>query len=45
VFLGMSPRAMLEKTGRLWNRYYDQGATEVEFINDSCAVKTHRKLP
>jgi hypothetical protein len=39
VFTGMSPRGMLEKTGRLWNRYYDQGETEVKFLDDTHAIK------
>jgi hypothetical protein len=45
MFTGVSPRAMLEKTSRLWNRFYDQGETEVEFPNNTCAVKRILNCP
>jgi hypothetical protein len=39
VLTGDSPRSMLERAGRLWSRYYDQGETLVEAIGETALVK------
>jgi hypothetical protein len=39
VLVGASPRAVIERSSRLWSRYYDQGETIVEFHGDTAAIK------
>ena len=39
VLAASSPREMLERTSRLWNRYYDRGETSVEFPSRGFAIK------
>src|SRR5262245_46022722 len=34
-----TPRSMLERSGRLWNRYYDRGDSSVEFPTPTSAIK------
>jgi hypothetical protein len=39
VLVGASPRTVIERSSRLWTRYYDQGETVVEFFGDTSAIK------
>jgi hypothetical protein len=39
VLVGASPRAVIERSSRLWARYYDRGETQVEFLADTAAIK------
>jgi hypothetical protein len=39
VLVGASPRTVIERSSRLWSRYYDQGETQVEFLGDTTAIK------
>jgi ribosomal protein S26 len=45
MFAGVSPRAMLEKTGRLWNRFYDRGETQIEVVSDTWVIKRILNCP
>lgn len=37
LFAFVSPRAAIEKSGRLWPRYYDQGESHGEMLSDTSA--------
>lgn len=39
VLVGGSPRIVIERSSRLWTRYYDQGEMQVEFLSDTAAIK------
>jgi hypothetical protein len=39
VLVGISPRVVIERSSRLWTRYYDQGEVQVEFLGDTTAIK------
>ncbi|HET6339717.1 MAG TPA: hypothetical protein VFG30_41185 [Polyangiales bacterium] len=39
VLVGSSPRTVIERSSRLWSRYYDQGETLVEFVGETTAIK------
>jgi hypothetical protein len=39
VLVGASPRAVIERSSRLWSRYYDQGETIAEFLSETEAIK------
>jgi hypothetical protein len=39
VLVGESPRVIIERSSRLWSRYYDQGEVHVEHVGDSTAIK------
>jgi hypothetical protein len=39
VLVGASPRAVIERSSRLWARYYDQGETIAEFLSETSAIK------
>lgn len=39
LLAGGSPRIVLERASRLWNRYYDQGETQLEWIGERAAIK------
>ena len=39
VLTGGSSRSILERAGRLWPRYYDQGETLVEMVGDTACIK------
>ena len=38
VLIGQ-PHAVLERSSRLWTRYYDRGETQLELVGDTTAVK------
>jgi hypothetical protein len=39
VLVGATPRTMIERSSRLWPRYYDRGETQIEFLSDTNAIK------
>jgi hypothetical protein len=39
VLVGESPRVVIERSSRLWTRYYDQGEVHVEFVGETTAIK------
>jgi hypothetical protein len=45
MFQGTTPRAVLEKSSRLWSRYYDRGDSVVEFHSETFATKRILNCP
>lgn len=39
VLVGESPRVIIERSSRLWSRYYDQGEVHVELVGETTAIK------
>jgi hypothetical protein len=36
---GTTPQATLEKSSRVWTRYYDRGESHIEMVDDTTAIK------
>jgi hypothetical protein len=39
VLAATAPLTMLEKSSRLWHRYYDQGETQIEILSPTSVIK------
>lgn len=45
VVTNATPRSVLEKSSRMWGRYYDRGESSVEFPGETFALKRIIKAP